>query len=606
MAENKINTGAGDASAGKGTSDYEMDRKRGAIFMLISATGMACVPLFSRWATRTDMFDATQGLNGSDSIGALMAMGRMAMGVVFFVILLLATHKQQVFKNLKLTPAIALGGLSIGMSLSCYVTSTLMTTVANAVMFIYTGPVICVLLARIFRKEPMSALQWVCLAVVFVGMMFGEGLLGFGVGGQTFGIDFNLTPSTPEFPQKLIGDIFGLLSGLFYGMSMFFNGYRKDADTTARGVWNFIFATLGAFIVTVLMNIAGMVTGQTNWITELHFTAFNWVGAVLLWIICGPVALGTLLVAGRNLPAADYSTIAYWEVPVALFIGLFVFGEAVTLNTGIGIIMILAGGCIPTIKAMIAGSKHQKEVEIREQLSEKLDGKLQPIADEGADFKTQKGQVAALLGTKHGVELGLMANDTKVTSQLAHIATSTHFEPAKTEEELKAEFAKRGLPGYAAKLDIPERTEDHVQMLSLDALLDFAKDTKAGAVTYDVTYFPHADEGEVEYQLQQMSNELGIDASVLRDVCADEIQEYLKLDAERDITVPVHSIVEAYIGGTAFAWYGINKYSRLRKVVANKLLAGGPQAQHDFIMRASRAQADLLGDPEPSESSGMR
>ena len=32
-----------------------------------------------------------------------------------------------------------------------------------------------------------------------------------------------------------VGDAFGLLSGLFYGLSMFFNGYRKDADTTARG-----------------------------------------------------------------------------------------------------------------------------------------------------------------------------------------------------------------------------------------------------------------------------------------------------------------------------------------------------------------------------------
>ena len=223
------------AGQGDGSKDYQMNRKIGTIFMLISATGMGLVPLFSRWGTRTDMFDATQGLNGSDSIGAIMALGRMGMGVIFFVILMVATHKVTTFKKLKLTPAIALGGLMIGMSLACYVTSTLMTTVANAVMFIYTGPVICVLLARIFRKEPMSPLQWVCLCVVFIGMLFGESLLGFGVGGNVFGLDFNLAPSTPEFPQKMVGDVFGLLSGVFYGASMFFNGYRKDADTTARG-----------------------------------------------------------------------------------------------------------------------------------------------------------------------------------------------------------------------------------------------------------------------------------------------------------------------------------------------------------------------------------
>ena len=318
------------------TEGYQMKTGWGTIAMLISATGMGLVPLFSRWATRTDMFDGTLGLNAGDSIGALMACGRMGMGVLFFVILMVATHKVKTFKELKLTPAIALGGLMIGMSLACYVTSTLLTTVANAVLFIYTGPVICVLAARIFRKEPMSGLQWICLLVVFIGMLFGEGLLGFGVGGQFFGLDFSLETSTPEFPQKGVGDAFGLLSGLFYGLSMFFNGYRKDADTTAR------------------------------------FTAFNWSGAVLLWIICGPIALGFLLVAGRNLPAADYGTIAYWEVPVAIFVGLVVFGEALTVNTIIGGLMIIAGGAIPSVKGMVAERKAKQQQEIAENLTARI------------------------------------------------------------------------------------------------------------------------------------------------------------------------------------------------------------------------------------------
>ena len=354
------------------TEGYQMKTGWGTIAMLISATGMGLVPLFSRWATRTDMFDGTMGLNAGDSIGALMACGRMGMGVLFFVILMVATHKVKTFKELKLTPAIALGGLMIGMSLACYVTSTLLTTVANAVLFIYTGPVICVLAARIFRKEPMSGLQWICLLVVFIGMLFGEGLLGFGVGGQVFGLDFSLETSTPEFPQKGVGDAFGLLSGLFYGLSMFFNGYRKDADTTARGVWNFIFAVLGAGLITIILNSLGSQPGMENWALAVHFTTFNWIGAVLLWIICGPIALGFLLVAGRNLPAADYGTIAYWEVPVAIFVGLVVFGEALTVNTIIGGLMIIAGGAIPSVKGMVAGRKHKQEVEIRENLSAKL------------------------------------------------------------------------------------------------------------------------------------------------------------------------------------------------------------------------------------------
>ena len=136
-------------------------------------------PLFSRGATGTEMFDGALGLNAGDSIGALMAVGRMSMGVLFFVVIMFATGKVETFKKLKLTPAIALGGLMIGMSLACYVTSTLLTTISNAVLFIYIGPVVCVVLARIFRKEPMSALQWVCLVAVFIGMLFGNNLMGF-------------------------------------------------------------------------------------------------------------------------------------------------------------------------------------------------------------------------------------------------------------------------------------------------------------------------------------------------------------------------------------------------------------------------------------------
>ncbi len=181
-------------------------------------------------------------------------------------------------------------------------------------------------------------------------------------------------------------------------------------------------------------------------------------------------------------------------------------------------------------------------------------------------------------------------------NNLTHIATEVNFEPAMSEEELKAVFAAHGVPGFPAELDIPERTEDHVQMMSLDALLDFAKANGVGAVTYDVTYFPHADDEEVAYQLRQLARDLEISASVISDVCAGEIKEYLALDAKRNADLPVHSIVEAYVGGTAFAWYGMNEYPRLKRVILSKLAQGGQKAKRSFIERVSKAQVELLED----------
>ena len=365
MANEKVQVAGVDDSA------YEMNRTWGTIAMLISATGMGLVPLFSRWGTRTDMFDGTAGLNAGDSVGALMAVGRMTMGFVLFVILLFATHKVGMFKKMKVTPAIILGGVMIGASLACYVTATLLTTVANSVLFIYTGPVIMIILAAIFRHEKISLLQAICIVAVIIGTLFGNNIMGFTENG--FEISFSLEMSTPEYPQKGIGDIFGLLSGVFYGSSMFFNLYRKDADTTCRGVWNFLAAALAALVITLTMNFMGE-TGMvpSNWALNLHLTPFNLIGAVLLWFFSGAVALGMLLVAGRNLPAADYGCIAYWEVPVALFVGLVVFGEALTINTIIGGILIIGGGAVPAVKGIIEGNRHNKEVEIRENLSEKI------------------------------------------------------------------------------------------------------------------------------------------------------------------------------------------------------------------------------------------
>ena len=95
---------------------------------------------------------------------------------------------------------------------------------------------------------------------------------------------------------------------------------------------------------------------------------------------------------------------------------------------------------------------------------------------------------------------------------------------------------------------------------------------------------------------RQLARDLEISAEVIRDVCAAEIQEYLALDAKRDAGLPVHSIVEAYTGGTAFAWYGMSDYPRLKRFILRKLAQGGQKAKHSFIMRASKAQVDMLDE----------
>ncbi|NGM18366.1 hypothetical protein [Xiamenia xianingshaonis] len=184
----------------------------------------------------------------------------------------------------------------------------------------------------------------------------------------------------------------------------------------------------------------------------------------------------------------------------------------------------------------------------------------------------------------------------KITTNLTHIVTEVKLEAAMTADELKAAFEAKGIHGCPAMLDISERTEEHVQVVSLDELLDFAKASGLAAVTYDVTYFPHADQEEVDFQVRKLARDLDISPEVIKDVCADIIVDYIKQDAERDASLPVHSIVECYTGGTAFAWYGINPYPRLKRVLLAELAKGGKKAEKAFVLRASKAQVDYLAD----------
>ncbi|MEY8563131.1 hypothetical protein AALA21_08820 [Eggerthellaceae bacterium 3-80] len=184
----------------------------------------------------------------------------------------------------------------------------------------------------------------------------------------------------------------------------------------------------------------------------------------------------------------------------------------------------------------------------------------------------------------------------KITNRLTHVVEEQTYEPALSKEQLEGVFEKAGVQGFQAELDIMERTENHVQMMELDSFLGFVKASGLNAVTYDVTYFPHADQAEVDYQIRQLARDLEISPEVIKEVCASEIDEYVRLDAERDASLPVHSIVEAYTGGTAFAWYGINEYPRLKRILLEKLVQGGKKAEKEFINKASKAQVEYMGD----------
>ena len=320
------------SSAESSVTEYVMNKKLGAIAMLLSATGMGLVGTISR--------GATAGLAHADKsvIGSFLAFGRMTVGLLGFTLILIFTRKVGLFHRTRLSTTVILGGVSIGLSLGCYISSTLMTTMTNAVFLIYTGPLFCALLARIFRKERISVLSGVFLSLVFLGMLPTIGIIDIKNGSLTFGLD--LSTGNPKFPQKSLGDLLGLLSGVFYGLALFFYGYRKDVDSVVRGVWNFFWAACATLAMSIVLR---------PWHGVASFTAANWMWAVVLFVVCGLFALGFLVVAGRNLPAVEYSTISYWECAVVIVCSLLIWKEQLSPMEIIGGLLIVGGGLAPIV-----------------------------------------------------------------------------------------------------------------------------------------------------------------------------------------------------------------------------------------------------------------
>lgn len=313
------------------------NKQLGLIAIIISATGMGLVGTLSRLATPLDPASGQRYV-----IGDFLAFGRMGVGALGLILILVLVKKIPKLRTTRLSASVVAGGLCIGASLAFYVSSTLMTTIANAVFLIYTGPLFSAILAWVFLKERIDLKRGLFLGLVFVGMLMTIGIINYAPeAGFTFGLDLG---ADPELPQKTTGDVFGLVSGLFYGLALFFYRHRPDIDSEVRSFWNFVFGMVGALIVMVF-RIA--VIDPTNPLEVMHGTYWLW--AIVLFVVCGLVAIGFLVVAGKHLLAVELSTLAYWECVVALILGLFLWDEPITVLGAIGGLLIIIGGLGPAL-----------------------------------------------------------------------------------------------------------------------------------------------------------------------------------------------------------------------------------------------------------------
>src|SRR5690606_1137593 len=254
-----------------------MRHRLGVLAIIASATAMGLAGVFGRMSTPPGAV-----------IGEALTLGRMAVGALGMLAILALGRRLGALRRTRLSWSVVLGGVFLGLSLATYLSATVLTDLARAVSLHYLGPVVATVLARVLLKERANGVGLSSVLVSFAGMVLAAGI-----------IEAELTDVSGD---QLLGDVLAAVSGVLYGAALLCYRYRSDMPSDVRSFWNFAFGALGA---------AGMVAVTRPDLSGM--TAANWAWAAGFFLVCGLLALGLLVLAGKHLRAVELSALSYWE-----------------------------------------------------------------------------------------------------------------------------------------------------------------------------------------------------------------------------------------------------------------------------------------------------
>lgn len=188
-----------------------------------------------------------------------------------------------------------------------YVPSGLATTL----VFLY--PVLVALIMVFLRVVP-SWQVWLAIVATFVGVII-------------------MTQSDSTQTINPIGVLLSLGSALVYALFIVIINRSKTISLISNSLLTFYALSVGAMV------FLGMVIASGENLTTGIETNRDWLNLVGLAILPTIVSTASLAVATRNIGATKASVLGVFEPITAILVGTLVFGEALTNNIIIGILV---------------------------------------------------------------------------------------------------------------------------------------------------------------------------------------------------------------------------------------------------------------------------
>ncbi|MEM8749920.1 MAG: DMT family transporter [Pseudomonadota bacterium] len=246
------------------------------------------------------------------------AFWRVALALPFlFIWVLLECRRSQIPLStaLRIDKPIIYCGLFFAGDLFFWHLSILNTTIANATLLACLAPV------------------WVALfSGAFIGESVGKGVFT-GLGLCLVGAAFLLGSSFAIAPERLLGDIYGAVTSLFFGL--YFLAVRVARRNRQAGSITFV-----STIITALVLLGVALIAKEDFLPQ---TIVGFSALLALGLVSHTGGQGLLAVALGSLSAAFSSLVIFIEAVAAAIFGWLFFAEALTGLQFAGSLFILAG-----------------------------------------------------------------------------------------------------------------------------------------------------------------------------------------------------------------------------------------------------------------------
>jgi drug/metabolite transporter (DMT)-like permease len=215
----------------------------------------------------------------------------------------------------RFAPATVLSGLAFAGTLFFWHPPVTHTSVANATFFATTAPIWVVLFGWLLFRQRATAEVLMGLGLCLIG---GAALLA-----QSFQLK----------PAGAIGDLFGIATGIFYGLYFLAMQAARKTMSTARLTFEATLITVAILFVVAFISEPTILPHSGTGLAAL--LAMAW--------ISHSGGQGLLALALGRLPAAFSSLVIFLEAVAAAGFAWAALGESITLAQALGGIAILAG-----------------------------------------------------------------------------------------------------------------------------------------------------------------------------------------------------------------------------------------------------------------------